>query len=124
MKATKDRISLETAMMLKDCEIESKSSYVFVKEILRDDGSYYVYNLKKEKVDEHTNIIAPAFTWVEILWEYAEKFFGSEIISNAYPTINDKKKYYYITKYILNLLQQKKYEEADLYFRENCILIV
>lgn len=56
----------------------------------------------------------PPYSWQEILWEYPEEFFNNKYIQKSYTTI---------TETILSLLQQKKYEEADLYFRENCILI-
>ena len=84
-----------------------------------------------------------AYTWNEILWENAELFFGEEIVKvdltdgdlcllggvsdcgfddMGYAEIS-MKAYVFHTTIIKNKLQKKKYEEADLYFREHCILI-
>lgn len=95
MKATKDHISFETAKLLKDCGIKNKY-------VMRDNY--------------------PAFTWQEILWEHAEKFFGSETIHiNGMDTgFGD---YLEKPREILKLLQKKKYDKADEYFRKHCILI-
>jgi len=74
--------------------------------------------------------------WSEILWEHAEEFFGEEDVCGVCGDIWEKPcwcdrheglgaipKCDYIARQILTLLQKKKYEEADLYFRNACILI-
>lgn len=79
----------------------------------KDHISLETLNLLKEcGVNEDT-----PFTWQEILWEYAENFFGSNLIHYNNITWIQR------TRDILSLLQQKKYDEADEYFREHCILI-
>lgn len=107
MKATKDHISLETATPLKDCGVPSKFGYSRTA-FFNTDSNSSSWNEEWQIDEEHHEF--PAFTWGEILWEHAEKFFGDE---NPYEQ----------TQEILFLIQQKKYDKADLYFRQNCILI-
>jgi len=124
MKATKDHISLETAKLLKDCGVESKDTYQMQFAL-----SYYTtigksgYGLKDKILREiGEDVEFPAFSWQEILWEYPKSFFGGK---NHYQvTINSSPEsgFDYIATEILILLQQQKYDEADLYFRKNCIL--
>ena len=111
MKATKDHISLETAKLLKDCGVESKEYYLCIGFYETDNTiEYYIEDwIIDDESGDH-----PAFTWQEILWEYNEIFFNNEYLQKSTTLI---------TQTILTLLQQKKYEEADLYFREHCILI-
>ena len=98
MEANKTHISLETAKLLRDCEVESE--YIFV--------------------TINYEIRFPAYTWSEILWENAEKFFGEEYLDNEVKNIK-RPRYVVISIKILYILQQKKYEEADDYFREHCL---
>lgn len=107
----KNHISFETAKLLKDCGIESENSYQ--KQFAL---SYYTtigkngYGLKDKILREiGEDVEYPAFSWQEILWKYEEEFFeNGEIVKH--------------TQKILLMLQAKMYQEADLYFRKNCIL--
>lgn len=133
MEATKQHISLETGKLLRFCGV--KNSLVFTNEcdyeyldngftiVKPKENKYIVLKLFRERFDLRVGIEYPAFTWQEILWEYPDKFFGDNPITNNYKSINDKKIYWYKTKFILNLLQKNEYTNADLYFRKNCILI-
>lgn len=111
MKANENGIGLETAILFKDCGVESKHWYYM------NHAGWHLRPKDKNKTPKEMfghfwsdNKYCPAFTWQEILWEHAEEFFG---------VIYERD----FSKEILFLLQEKKYEEADLYFRENCILI-
>ena len=116
MEANKTHISSETAKLLEGCGIESiyrifditgKGHYVFAR-----------YDMIEAK--EH-----PTYTWQEILWEHPEKFFGegtTQECTRRGGYITRPKTIVYGNQ-VLIFLQQKKYEEADLYFRKNCILI-
>lgn len=141
MNATIDHCSLETGKLLSDCGVESK--YIFIDEIFRDDGRYYTHIILREELfGLNVNKIYPAYTWQEILWEHAEEFFGDkEMDTDLYycsrvwqawnygtMTKNDFEEnlepaFVLHTNQIIKILQQKKYDEADLYFRENCVLI-
>lgn len=109
MRANSTHISLETAKLLKDCGVKSKYKFFF-DNYDKEELSCSISN------NEHFfgNIIKtyPAYTWNEILWEYPVLFFGNEEGSEYYKSIN-----------ILQKLQDKEYNEADQYFRDNCILI-
>lgn len=121
MKANKKFISLETAKLLKDCGVESENTFredsraiQIIKTIDKDNPKYLpVYGFY------------PAYTWQEILWEYPEEFFGSHKTQYDFDEWNHtyKKAYEIETKNILDLLQQKEYEQADEYFVKNCVLI-
>jgi hypothetical protein len=108
MEANSTHISLETAKLLKDCKIESEYKFFFDN---YDKGELKCSISNNEHFLQNIVRTYPAYTWQEILWENNEVFF-----INPY-------KYDWNTKIILDLLQQKKYDEADKYFRENCILI-
>jgi hypothetical protein len=105
MEANSTHISFETAKLLKDCGVESGK--VFINTIEREPNDGW-------KILESINGVGeyPAYTWQEILWEYPVLFFGNEEGSEYYKSIN-----------ILQKLQDKEYNEADQYFRDNCILI-
>ena len=155
MKANKTHISLETAKLLKDCGVESEYYWqesLIMSSLISDlrkgigwTGNWYLKEAKYASIEDEDKIyeghLYPAYTWGEILWENAEKFFGGdrkEIVFNGknYSVLVEdvepyKSKepigYPYDNKYnpttkILKLLQQKKYKEADLYFREHTIL--
>ena len=151
MKTNKTHISLETGKLLKDCGVESKMAYI------KEDSEYIAVNIEhwevvdgewgdcrdivfKETEDSFEIQGFYAYTWQEILWENAKKFFSyedlqighwsrCETVQNQDGTISlgkvvaqgarDKS----ITTEILDLLQQNKYEEADEYFRKVCVLI-
>jgi len=112
MKANKTHISLETAKLLKDCGVESEQWFVNTR-LSSSNPDYRVSDCGGDSGSDY-----PAYTWQEILWENAEKFFGR---NNGYYRLEDK--HNEVAEDILYLLQQKKYEEADEYFRKNCILI-
>ena len=138
MNANKTHISLETAKLLKDCGVESEYAYVDCeKEAIHIEhwqtidgewGSCRTIVFEKPEEYDIFNIEGVyAYTWQEILWENAEKFFGEEI---KYGKIDEKSQMQRIDvnnhehEYtILLLLQQKKYEEADDFFRKKCVLI-
>jgi len=107
MKANETHISLETAKLLKDCGIDSELFFY------RSGGKWYA----KEEGMFFPNVVLldslffPAYTWQEILWENTDKFF-KDCGWSLHNTLA-----------ILRFLQEKKYEEADLYFRNHCILI-
>lgn len=121
MKANKTYISLETNKLLKDCGIESE--YVYLEHVVEDDiifinkRSEYENGFGCNGYEKETLNSFPAFTWQEILWEYSEEFFGAE--RNGY----DKLMRDVHCEKIIWYLRNKIYDEADLYFRENCILI-
>lgn len=113
MKANSTHISIETAKLLKDCGVRASNHF---------SGFYGFY--EKGSPDKSFGEL-PAYTWQEILWEHAGEFFGKEIKN----FVNDSYEWgmwegcAYHSFQILALLQQKKYNEADEYFRKNCILI-
>jgi hypothetical protein len=112
MNANSANISLETAILLKDCEIENEKYFLKDGEfwlVLEEEHSPMFIDSEGECVDEVE--IYPAFTWQEILWEFQEEFFKD----TGWATHH--------TLCILRLLQEKKYEEADLYFRKNCTFL-
>jgi hypothetical protein len=127
MEATKDYISLETAKLLKGCP---NSNCIYI------ENAYSQYGSKKEeygtviierelRTDIYRGKTYPAYTWQEILWEYPKEFFEETCIIK-HPHIVDRFCYWNIervTEEILKNLRLKKYDEADLFFRENCILI-
>ena len=123
MKTNETHTSLETGKLLKDCEINSKYSFI------DNEGKYIFANngfiLLETRLINNEKEFYPAFTWQEILWEYPEKFFGENFVNppNWWGEGVQNMQYKFATIYIFNLLQDKKYNEADLYFRENCILI-
>jgi hypothetical protein len=118
MEATKDHISLETAKLLKDSGIESEYYYV------HDLWGGLENEIKKGNRPEggYSWSVYPAYTWQEILWEYPQEFFGEKKWKATYPSGGYCDEAGYLAD-IMNLLQQKKYKEADQYFRDNCILI-
>jgi len=130
MEATKDHISLETAKLLKDCGVESK--YIFQPSIAGCYNGIYETSggfafLPGEKAQLKPEYSYPAFTWGEILWEYAGEFFGKKTISTDlfFENLNrySQRAYECHGEVILHLLQKKKYDEADEMFKETCVLI-
>jgi hypothetical protein len=140
MKANITHISFETAKLLKYCKVGVQNEWYF---ILFNDNSTQSFNSKYENGDWIQNDVIPAYTWQEILWEYPKEFFGDKLINNKYwedkYDVFDGVDYYYDggnelsyteiaykrhSRIIVNLLQQKKYDEADEYFRSHCILII
>lgn len=107
MEANKTRISLATAKLLKDCGPKT------IRDALSEEN--YI-------IDPYEDKVYPAYTWQEILWEYAGKFFHSSNLGRARLEFDGEWHYNHI-EHILNLLQQKKYQEADEYFRKNNNLI-
>lgn len=107
MESTKDYISLETAKLLKDCNVDSKNYYTM---------SYWgnLYISPKISFSNSEWNMYPSFTWQEILWENEKKFFW-EI---------DAHELWVHQRTIFIFLTEKKYDEADKYFRYNCILII
>jgi hypothetical protein len=120
MKANHTHISLETAKLLKDCGIESKYWYyknhagIFIREKDKDKDIIEMFGHHWKD-----NWYYPAYTWSEILWEFPEKFFGKPF---DFEDDTGDFTYHMATRDILHLLQHKQYDEADKYFRENCIL--
>jgi hypothetical protein len=120
MKANKTHISLETAKLLKDCGVESGLWFI------QDYRGDYKAKIEKEKNNEWGFYYYPAYTWNEILWENAEKFFGKrDIMEERNKKIGQPALFFSGPEYkyhpiiILELLQQKKYQEADEYFRKH-----
>lgn len=113
MEANSTHISLETAKLLKDCKLNS-SAYYCNKKLIRKP-------LFRGKTISAEDEIYPAYTWQEILWEYPQEFFGkcSEAVIPSAGYCDEAG----CPAYLLALLQQKKYDQADKYFRDNCILI-
>ena len=120
MEANKDHISLETAKLLKDCGVESENLFIEYK------NSFNIRNKTKLEclflihLSGTYNRVYPAYTWQEILWEHAEEFFGEDYVYCGGYSLPAFKEF---PKDIILLLQQKKYKEADEYFRKNCIFI-
>lgn len=110
MKANSTHISLETAKLFKcNCDsIRREKKYIETNQC----GEDFEFEVLSEEeiceLDVETGEFYPCFSWQEILWEHTEEFFGCDI-ENA--------------EILLKLLQEKKYEEADLCFRKHCILI-
>jgi hypothetical protein len=111
MKANKTHISLETAKLLNDCGVGSKYYWYLEHAKNLPDGEWIIRG-KEEYFPNQIlkDYFYPAYTWQEILWENAEKFFGKEV-----------PKYLECSEKILRLLQQEKYDEADEYFRDKCV---
>ena len=88
MKATKDHISLETAKLLKDCGVESKYEWGCDGHHFCGEEEYEENNYRVEEKWFFSRFpekpLGPAYTWQEILWEYAEEFFGGEYIETYY----------------------------------------
>ena len=123
MQATKNHISLKTGELLRDCGV--KSEYIFT---YMDGRHKFMNRIEAEEIMDRLESpfgslgkqeFISAYTWQEILWEYSEKFFGEDYDSMADWGTFDKTRH---AEYILSLLQQKKYQEADDYFVEHCIL--
>ena len=116
MKANNTHISLRTAMLLKVCGVESDNSYDSCN--VREDGiSEYGYTTNYGSyADGDDRLPLPAYTWPEILWEHVDKFFGKGISDRRIDKVE-------ILHSIVVLLQQKKYKEADKYFRKHCIFL-
>lgn len=124
MEATKDHISLETAKLLKDCGVESRYWYLCIDD---DDIHEHPHNVEITELTREDMAVdwsrtackdsCPAYTWKEIE-DNADKFFNIDN-RESYWTGNDC---YELSKMKL-FLELNKYEEADLYFRENTILI-
>lgn len=118
MRANETHISLETAKLLKNCEVESEYWYLCI-----DDGlGEHPHGVEVTKLTSADFSVdwarttcrdsCRAYSWQEIEGN-ANKFFNMET----------KESYCYELSKMKLFLQQKKYEEADIYFRENCILI-
>ncbi len=117
MKANKTHISLETAELLKDCEVENKYYWYADASVWNTE---WKVKLGEYRTKPHNY---PAYTWQEILLE-SKTFFGEEFIAhrNWYNQL-EYREYIIHSEKLLRLLQQKKYDEADKYFRDNCKLI-
>lgn len=123
MKANNTYISLETAKLLKGCGVESEYKFFFDN---YDEKELSCSISNNKHFLEYIIRTYPAFTWQEILWGHAEKFFGNTFIFESKDINGDNVNNFawsYHSENILSLLQQLKYEEADEYFRESCILI-
>lgn len=108
MEANSTHISLETAKLLEGkLRIDNEWGYYSTAY-----DNYETYALSGNPAFWRGQPNYPAYTWQEILWEYPILFFGNEEGSEYYKSIN-----------ILQKLQDKEYDEADKYFRDNCILI-
>jgi len=141
MTANQKFINLETAKLLKDCGVESE--YVFsnfmgcalTKEFNIE--CKYSKDEIKDFEDEFGEIgiqIYPAFTWQEIE-HFSQLFFGVDDYyyargeeTKGKNDWNDEfdyvlKSFEYHSIFLLKLRLENKYEEAELYFREHCILI-
>lgn len=126
MEANSTYISLETAKLLKDSDIKSKYVYSYIDPNIPIIISRYNFMEEMPQIKFYPpyreNITAkyyPAYTWQEILWEYPKEFFGED----AYDTFGG---YCHTCRFavdILDFLQDKEYDKADKYFRDNCILI-
>ncbi len=133
MEATKDFISLETAELLKNCGIESKNYFVVITDNShavksRGMGIYPKAESDIIKLTLDKAMAYPLYSWWEVLWKYADEFFGDADFGGCpkcgYDWVCDScYAYTYHSLVILNQLQMKKYKEADEYFREHCILI-
>lgn len=129
MKANSTHISLETAKLLKDCGVDSEY-YYYQNELIHNELFYKIYDEHKgmgiygiECQNKMMSKCYPVYTWQEILWEYPVLFFGEKGVRSATGLTQIPVKYYEIyPNQILHLLQQKKYDEADKYFQDHCIL--
>lgn len=118
MEANNTYISFDTAEFFNDSNVKSKYMYTYN----WDGGSIELqetYDYETYYKDDWQGIYIgyPAYTWQEILWEYPQEFFGEVFSENIEYLVKD------IIGNIIYLLLQKKYDEADKYFRDNCILI-
>lgn len=122
LKANKTHISLETAKLFtwhvsKNNKLPKALCYFVPDLSSTGDGEYYKCNRDcLNHLDKDGLGIYPAYTWQEILWEYPTEFFGKDnhyniTIDNLFTNGFD-----YITTQIFILLQQKRYDEANLYF--------
>lgn len=119
MEANETHISLETARLLKGCGLESRYWYRFTRYPMEitDDITF-------EKITKFKKLFAsfyPAYTRQEILWEYLEEFFGRMSVCDYNLGANFA--FMRHAQIILEYLQQKKYQMADEYFRENSVLL-
>ncbi|MBL7052082.1 MAG: hypothetical protein ISS01_03240, partial [Nanoarchaeota archaeon] len=119
MKANKTHISLETAKLLKDCGVESEYYWqesLIMSSLISDlrkgigwTGNWYLKEAKYASIEDEDKIyeghLYPAYTWGEILWENAEKFFGEQDI--CFPSKYAEN--HFVASILINLLQQKKY---------------
>jgi len=137
MEANSTHISLETAKLLKGCGVESEKYWCYrstnvpcgIYDVLSYEESVLIDVESKGRISCR---IAPAYTWQEILWEHAVEFFGKirhcaeGLVVRTYSNTDECVAFTtteYIERNLLFLLQKQKYEEADEYFRKNCILI-
>ena len=150
MKPNKNGIGSETAKLLKDCGVESECCYTNLKstgdphiyskmyqnneyKIIDKNGKGWVLDAMVSNGgligtgtgEERGVRIYPAYTWQDIK-DNAEVFFGKENIeirnNKDKLVISDTVNSYHLY-WVRLLVKQKKYKEADLYFRENCVLI-
>ena len=126
MKANEIHISLETAKLLKDCGVESEYQFIFENTSIYQDKGEPTWIVIHNK--NHIPLY-PAYTWQEIE-DNAELFFdntrnycrGDHQISKPKDCYNCCYQYEIDIEEIKKLRLQKKYEEADEYFRKNSIL--
>lgn len=117
MQATADHLSLETCKLLKDCGVESEYWY-----ILHKDGKKCWDIVDRESVgpNEWTDFCS-AYTWSDVLWKHADKFFGSSFVRLGRSILDEAS--LIVPCYILRCLKEGDYERADQMFKDKCILI-
>jgi hypothetical protein len=118
MKANKTHISLETAKLLNDCGVGSKYYWYLEHAKNLPDGEWIIRG-KEEYFPNQIlkDYFCPAYTWQEILWENAKKFWDDKTNGYGKPMIDVH------TEKIIWYLRNTLYQQADKYFRDNCILI-
>jgi len=128
MKPDKNGIGLEAAKLFEPSKFRGKKIFDVKKGKRVNCSTTRLCNFKK---------VYPAYTWQDILWEYALEFFGEDGMkpkeeneqyidcdcSGRDMSFERHIVYPSITQVILFLLQQKNYEQAEKIFIENCILL-
>ena len=120
MQATADHLSLETCKLLKDCGVESSMWWhYFEAEELDVAGSCEIGMSGSGQFTEtgwlvldqlESDDAIPCYTWSDVLWKHADKFFGTYYAMS-------------LTETILYWLQKGEYDYADNSVRQHCILI-
>ena len=131
MKPDQTGIGLEAAKLLKSVGgIISKYVFVTMNTSLQTEFmpdpivvsrvSLVRTNMCYYNIGQNYEIHYPAYTWQEVLWEYAKQFFGNKLIESEH---HQTPAFIYFAKLILVQLQRQDYEQAEKIFLENCILL-
>lgn len=117
MQATADHLSLETCKLLKDCGVESSLWWHYYV----SDNLYIAGTCWMDLDPLESDAAIPCYTWSDVLWKHADKFFGSSFVRLGRSILDEAS--LIVPCYILRCLKEGDYERADQMFKDKCILI-